>query len=99
MKTVEITYLKIQLLSEMIKGNRATVEDYKEYEKILKLNGYRKKTIRSPLKAAGLKSYGDLIQARKNARSFEERRRFEVGVLSVLLAFGLAILLGGVLCD
>lgn len=98
MESLEITSLRIQLLSEMIKRNRATVKDYKEYERILKVNGYSKKKIRKPLKAAGLNSYGELIFARKNASSFEERRRFEVVLLSVLLAYGLAVLLNGLLC-
>ncbi|MBI3510214.1 MAG: hypothetical protein HY064_06090 [Bacteroidetes bacterium] len=86
---------KIRELSNKIRDNQATAQEYAEYEHLLVTSGASLDQIEATLKQSGFKSWGDYAKARKDATSLEEKRKIQESlVIGGLIGLGLGVLVG-----
>lgn len=83
---------RLEDLRFKIRGNTATVEDYKEYEKIINDYGLIDE-LSSVLKRYGYTSWHEYIDQRKNAKTFRERNVVNGDMLGLILGVSSALLL------
>lgn len=83
----------LDLLSERIKRNTATLQDYYEYERLLKKIGYAESDIKSELYKQGMITWEEYIQKRNLAKTNDEKNILEVVVLGSLLGLALAFVI------
>jgi hypothetical protein len=94
MRTIEISHLeRIKVLTEKIETGNADLLEYQEYETLLIEGGFTTDTIREKMRRNGYQEYKDYLDARKNAKSYEEKRIVNSIIAASLVAFGLAILI------
>ncbi len=82
-------------LSNKIKHNSATIDDYYRYENVLRSKGYSDEQIWSRLKNQGIYSWEEYLDRRNKAQGREEKNTLEVLILGGLLGLGLALVLDG----
>ena len=85
---------ELRNLIQKIRLNKATEDDYKEYEKILVSKGFTKEQISKKLTDSQIYGYDDLVKERQQAESNLPRRQtIQTVVVAGLIAFGLYLLL------
>jgi len=98
-KPIQITHQAIQslnILTEKIRLNQASVAEYNEYENILIQSGaFNHNEIMSYLSSANLNNYNDLIAARNRAKTIEDKKLVEGVAVVGLVALGLALIFSG----
>jgi hypothetical protein len=98
MKTATVNNQMLQrlnILTERIRTNTASVPEYNEYEQILITSGAFDHTeIFQYLKNANLNSYESLIDARNRAITIADKKAVEGVVIVGLVALGLALIFG-----
>lgn len=84
---------RLNILTEKIRTNSASVQDYNEYEQILINSGaFTANEIHGYLSRANIHTYDALIDARNRAKTIEEKKGVETAVVVGLVALGLAII-------
>jgi hypothetical protein len=98
MKTAQVNNQMLQrlnVLTERIRTNTASVAEYNEYEQILVNSGaFDHPEIFQYLKNANLNSYDALIAARNRAKTIDDKKAVEGVVIVGLVALGLALIFG-----
>jgi hypothetical protein len=77
---------RVDELSYKIDNGTANVEEYKEYEKLLIQAGIPEKLIRARMNKYGYNTYEQYYDARKNAKTTQDKN-----VLEILIVVGLAV--------
>ncbi|WP_338376495.1 hypothetical protein [uncultured Flavobacterium sp.] len=83
---------EVELLSQKIEKNTATLEDYKRYENLLLNGGFTHDYIFSNLNRAGFWSWEEFIAARQKK---EKDKDTEANIVGGLIGIGLGLLLLG----
>jgi predicted butyrate kinase (DUF1464 family) len=87
------TLQRLNILTELIRKNIASVDDYNEYESILINSGaFTHPEIHDYLRRANLHSYATLIQARNQAKTIQDKKIVEGVAVVGLVALGLALI-------
>ena len=86
---------RLDVLTEKIRTNSASVTEYNEYEQILITSGaFDHFEIFQNLKNANLNSYDALIASRNRAKTIKDKKAVEGVVIVGLVALGLALIFG-----
>lgn len=83
----------LQKIVEDIRDGSATLQDYQDYERILKEAGEYEAQIRNTLKKYNLQDWEAYIQKRKAANTYEKKRETEVLIAGALVGIALAAML------
>lgn len=87
---------ELELLSQKIEKNTATLDDYKRYEKLLLNGGLSHNYIFSYLNRAGFQTWEEFITARQKK---EDNKDKEALVVGGLVGLGLGLLLLGLFSE
>lgn len=91
------TLNELEVLTQRIEQNSATLADYKRYEFLLLSGGLTHDYIFSFLNRAGFNTWEDFISARRNKE--QRNKDMEGAVVGGLIGLGLGLLLIGLLSD
>lgn len=83
---------ELELLSQKIEKNTATIDDYKRYETLLLNGGLSHNYIFSYLNRAGFRTWEEFVSARQRKQSDKDS---EAVVVGGLIGLGLGLLLLG----
>lgn len=87
---------KIRLLKKIlddIRNGSATLQDYDDYERIIKEIGGDTAQVHSTLESHHLRNWQDYINKRKAANTYEKRRKTDAAIAGTLVAIGLMAIL------
>jgi len=85
---------ELEVLSQKIEDNSASLTDYKRYETILLKGGMSHDYIFENLSKAGFNTWEDLVKARK--RKEKRNGGIEAGIIGGLLGLALGLILVGI---
>ena len=86
-------YNQLERLTKKIEDNTASLQDYQQYESILRKGGLTHDYIFSYLQKAGFNSWVDFVKARKN---IEYKERTLPVAIGGIIGIGVGLLLMGV---
>ena len=81
---------KLEILSNKIERNTATLDDYKEYEHILLNSGLKREYIYTFINKAGFNNWEEFLKARK---SKQNEKNIGTAVIGGIVGLGLGLIL------
>ncbi len=85
-------YKELEILTQKIESNEATLKDYKRYEELLINGGLSRDYIFSYLRRAGFNTWEEFAQARKTKEN-ERKERNESLTVAAIVGIGIALLI------
>jgi|GEM_PF-3524928 hypothetical protein len=86
---------KLRIISDKIRDDTASPEEYGEYERLLIQSGVSPTDVSANLKRAGFNSWNDFVLARHKSVSLKQKNDIqEAVVVGGLIALGIGVLIG-----
>lgn len=84
---------RLEILLYRIRNNSASSNDYQEFENLLIQAGFNRDEIRKNLYIYDISDWENFYHRKQEAKSYEQKRLFEVIIKGSLIGLGLAALI------